>query len=101
MLVQPEVVMYRLPSEEEIVASVRGIHTGRAVGTLGMQEEHLKMWFREATWENNPERSRWEAWVSMEKLTFRKGTVSAELNWTTMILFPKGKGNKGSFGWWR
>ena len=92
MLVQTAVVPDGTPIKEETEAAVQSIHVGRAGRTSGMRAEHLKMWLIEATREKNMDKARWEGLVSMAKLNFQEGIMSAELTWTTMILLPKGKG---------
>ena len=70
LLVQPAEINNDQPREEYILASVQGIHTGRAGVLLVMWLEHLKMWIREATQDRDPIIARWEAVVSMVHLEF-------------------------------
>ena len=57
-----------------------------------MQEEHLKMWLRESIRERKPNRTIWEAFVSMMEMTLNGCSVLEELTRTTMILLLKRKG---------
>ena len=98
VLVQPVVVSYGPPREEEIVMELQSLYAVRAGVPSGMWTEHLNMCLREATMEKNMDRPRWEALVSMAQLDFREWRISAELTCTTMIILQKGKGGYRSIG---
>ena len=80
-----------IPTEEEVVASVRGMMGGRAGGSSGMSAEDLKRWLREETRKKEPVRIRWELLVILVHQTFRDGTPPEELVWATMVLILKVK----------
>ena len=65
LMVKSELINNDPPSGEEIMASVRGIHTVRSGGPSVMCAEHLNTWIREATQEKEPIRTRWEAVLIM------------------------------------
>ena len=98
LLVQTAEVNVSIPSEAEIEVAVQGLKIGIAGGQLGIRAEDLKGWIREAKLEKEPTRRRWEIVVRLVKLEFRDGTMPEEIDWSTMVLLPKGRGEYQEIG---
>ena len=58
------------PEGEDIKVEVRRLQMGQAGGSLGMREEQLKFWLREATQENYSDTRCWDKLASVTKLLF-------------------------------
>ena len=57
-----------------------------------IREKHIKAWLREATWESQPIRNRWEVVVSMIHLELREGHLSEKTDMDYHDTAPKGEG---------
>ena len=57
-----------------------------------MRAEHLRMWLRVATREENPKPGNWEKVVTIIQATFRGGETVASCAWQTLVTIHKGVG---------
>ena len=75
---------------------VRGVCTGIVGGPSHMRVEHLKAWLKKEKRYKDPITRHWETLVSITQLEFQEGHLPEAMNWTKMVLLPKGDGLLGT-----
>ena len=87
-----------LTTEAEVSVPVRVLEGSIAGGPPGMRTEDLKGWIMEATCKKEPVRRWGELVVRLVQRNCADGTPLEELEWTIMVLIPKGKGGYRGIG---
>jgi hypothetical protein len=79
--------------EEEIAVAVWHLRANKAPGPSGMQTNNLKGWLAAATKEERPDRTRWDALVTVVGHKWQTGELPNVLPWSMMVLLPKPGGS--------
>jgi exonuclease III len=98
-LVAPFAIDDSVPSAEEIAKAIPRLKNDKAPGPTGMRAEHVKAWLQEATRDDDSrDTTKWDLYCSLITHIFETGNVPTELQWSILVLLPKGDGGVRGIG---
>ena len=85
------------PLEGKLLTAVSQLSHGRCGGASGICAEHIKVWFRWAKKEEDPEkganhtgtRKSWSECVELRTSIWETGTIPQQMSWVVTVLIPK------------
>jgi hypothetical protein len=98
VLVSPFYVNDMTPTDKEIGAAVRGLHSRNSPGPSGMRPDDLKEWWDTAWRDKDPDTTEWEKLVELVQHIFETGNLPLELKWSLLVAITKGSGGFRAIG---
>jgi hypothetical protein len=77
---------------------VRLLRRGKSPGPSGIRAEHLREWLNAAERENDPDPGRCNKMVELVQHAFKTGELPTEIQWSVLVLIPKGSGGCRGIG---
>jgi hypothetical protein len=86
------------PTEAEISEAVIRLRKGKAPGPTGLRSDHIKDWYAAAKRKEQPDTSKWDAFVRLLQHVYTTGEIPAQMAWSTVVLLPKSDGGVRGIG---
>jgi hypothetical protein len=91
-------ILDNIPSDTKLQDCVRALWNGRAAGVTGLQAKHIKVWLANAVRKEEEEGHiglghKWRVFIKMMQAIWKHGSVSKQMRWEIIVLFPKGNGD--------
>lgn len=87
-----------VPDEDEIAEALKKLRSGKAPGPSGLRVDQLKVWYQQATREENPVLRPWRLLVTLVRHIWETSELPTEMTWATMVLLPKPDGGVRGIG---